>query len=327
MDRIKPSSDDLDTFFHRSLRQLPDFGSGEKRKITNIFVQGSCTLTSTDLVMVEITFNAFASVQSCLICCWLDEDDDDTWMLVDGMLELVVRIFTGVCAQDFFFGCFLISTATLRSLFAVSMAFKQKTKKLSLKTSKRVNEVPVAEASQITQSALNAMSKTSIEFEEVMRTSDAECLRELSKYLQKNKSNLRIKLENVGAFLPSIKSMTKLKDFLESAIAKSCDLIHDSVITEFTSDETDEFDFEAFKSSISERIGNLEGQNTMTSWSRQTCLKMNRFLGYWQDAPMRIPAWFQTMLLCAYPHTPTNLFGMLPCAYPHMLTPAFMKHF
>lgn len=143
------------------------------------------------------------------------------------------------------------------------MVAKTKSKKVSLKTTKKDDTLTLKEASEISQSAINAISKKNLTFEEVMTTTDTESLQELRDYLKKNKSNIAIKLEQTGTFLPSVKAMIRLKCFLETAISRSCDLIHDAIVSEFSIDD-DDFDFEAFKSAVSERIGKLSGQSMET---------------------------------------------------------------
>ena len=139
-----------------------------------------------------------------------------------------------------------------------AMVAKQKSKKVMLKNTTKDETMSMESASQVIQSSIVAISKTNLKFQDVMADSDVDSLRELSKYLQKNKSNLSIKLENAGTFLPCVKSMLNLRDFIDKAISKSCDLIHDSIVSEFSSDD-DDFDFEAFKGAVSEVIGKMSG--------------------------------------------------------------------
>lgn len=137
------------------------------------------------------------------------------------------------------------------------------TKKLTLKSdAKKVLTMTLTESADITNRAIKAMATEKVEFESVLKNCDLESLRAIGRYLRHDKSNFAVKVEKFGTLTPEVVKMIKLRDYLDQAINKSAELVHDSIVLD-CSDDDGVFDFEKLKDKVSNMTGSASSSDAM----------------------------------------------------------------
>ncbi|CAJ1460683.1 unnamed protein product [Effrenium voratum] len=132
---------------------------------------------------------------------------------------------------------------------------KNATKKIVLKSStKKATSVATHDVECALKAASNALKMDSVDFDSFIQCFPLASLNDLMKYLRHDRTNLAKKIECVALFDPDVKKMMKLRDYLDNAINKSCDIVHDAIVNA-CSDEDNNFDINSLYDKVNVRIG------------------------------------------------------------------------
>jgi hypothetical protein len=77
----------------------------------------------------------------------------------------------------------------------------------------------------------------SMSFRKFLSITSADEMADMVQFLKHDKTNNAKKLDTMGETCSKVASLITFRDFLNDAIAKSCDLIHDAFVTECSSDD------------------------------------------------------------------------------------------
>ncbi len=138
---------------------------------------------------------------------------------------------------------------------------KKTVKKFTLKTEvKAVPDVTKKEAEATYNLMLKVMSTKKVDFKAVLKTCDLEQTRSISDYVKRDKSNISVKVERLGLYMPELLQLQRLRDMLDHTIEKGADLIHDAIVRECQKSD-DTFDAEHLKSLIDRQLGKLSPED------------------------------------------------------------------
>ena len=139
-------------------------------------------------------------------------------------------------------------------------------KKITLKGNKpKVKDFTVGEAMEVAKLTVENQKLTKVDIEKLFDSLDIETLEKLDRYLRHDKSNIAMKIEKVGHFMPSITKFTALRDYINKIIDHVGEIIHDGVVEEFSDENGEDFNFESFKAMVSELKGKKMNDTRMST--------------------------------------------------------------
>ena len=113
------------------------------------------------------------------------------------------------------------------------MASKKKVAKLFLKTSKTTTlDDPSKEMKKAIDGAVAIKGSTSLTFKTMVNNLSVDDLSSLKDFINHDKSVMEKKLLALSSFSSTVKDIERVRDFLNEALTRASELVHDNVIEE-----------------------------------------------------------------------------------------------